>query len=464
MKEQIEILEEQKKLHDKAKDALKNIYSTHETEKFRKEMESYIKLTKTSNVRYEERKRTEESLLNKFKNPGVDPNVIVTVTERSSVVERPFWQALTDLNMINKKEFFQVIQNKNTNITFHHRSIISSEEIMFSGIDILDDPGHRTALYLLTIQKNSQQYHYGREYSSERFRHYLKLAPPVDEIIDQQKRNPMHYAALQDDDALMIDLILAGFTKGKEKDSNGDTPWDLALRHGSAKVAKLLKQADLKTESRPADELQLRFCESIRKRNYPLIKECLNAGANPYQKWNNEMNALQNACVIGDERIVEILLLEKIDPNNIPALTGFVPVRNITDPLMIAVSKNRKKIFDMLIDKNANFSKQRENSYSPLWNNLAEFILYHFKNSKQLDNTVEYYLKRMIQHGWDINQKNFIKGTPLWFACNLNCNNIEFQKDLVRFLLKNGADPHNMPNPFYMRPVIRKIIDDAKNK
>ena len=275
----------------------------------------------------------------------------------------------------------------------------------------------------------------------------MKLAPVLNGMRDSLGRTPMHYAAIHDDAELMIDLVLAGFTEGTEKDSNGDTPWQLALRHGSLKVAKLLEQAGLKTGNSAKDQLQFDFCESMKERDYSRVRKLLAAGADPYLPGENEMNALQNACFSGDEELVRILLLNHVDPNRyIPA--AFKNNIMLDSPIWIAAARDQKQIFAMLLDKGASITETKRNGIIAT---LPELLARAHWKDRSADKLLAY-LRLLLQYHWEINSTDHQGRTFLAYVLLTTYSNQNVADEIIHFLLKNGADPRVN---CYGQPIIR---------
>ena len=196
------------------------------------------------------------------------------------------------------------------------------------------------------------------------------------------------------------------------------------------------------------------------------MKKYLDDGADPYLPWYNNYNALQNACMMGDDELVEILLMEQVDPNKFieHQRTYYSSKPMLDDPLWIAVSKDKKRIFSMLLYKGAEIreSQNRFQRYST----LPEFIIFHYRNDKDAEQLCAF-LKLLVQHKWEINHINRRGKTILFSALEIFIPREVVRGDIIRFLLKNGADPRircNGIEPIQMArsPYVRKIFEDER--
>ena len=267
-------------------------------------------------------------------------------------------------------------------------------------------------------------------------RQYLRLAPNGRDSFRYKGKTLMHIAAEQNNSALARELYFTGFSDLKEKNLAGHTPWETALLHGNTGVINTLRELKLETPCSARVMNQYNFWLSLRERRHSDIKKYLKLKVDPYQTDSDSFNALQLACKYGDNTMTEILLGNRISPNNFK----FDSPNEFSNPLQLAVLAGNPHILTLLLKYDADTSPEnpRFNHRCP---DLARTILHRLEQDENA-NMVLALLRVQIGYDrhWDPNKK--INGQSLLYYCaQLNSRSQIAQINVIQFLLQVGADP-----------------------
>jgi len=170
---------------------------------------------------------------------------------------------------------------------------------------------------------------------------------------------------------------------------------------------------------------------AIKSRNFEIIKYLIHNGADIHLHTRFSKTSLNYAIRCGDIGIVKYLIDSGADINPI----GYWDFT----PLTLAVYNREISIAKYLIDCEANINK-KGNSYTPL--------IIAVKGSNT--NIIKY----IIHHGGYLNETNEYNESPLTAAMESmeNRENIDNESlDLLKYLIKNGANLHQFLYNFYER-------------
>ncbi len=269
-----------------------------------------------------------------------------------------------------------------------------------------------------------------------RARDLLLYAPRVNNL---SRTTPMHYAATRNSRQFAEDLVGAGFSEFDRLNYAGETIYESALSHGSDQMVQFLRDHNLTGNNINKNYLrQFEFTEAIRHNDAQKAEKLLKEGADARRMWWNNLNALQNACLLGHMSTVNMLLrnnvAEKNNDNN----------NNSIDPsLLIAVSKNNTLLFQTLLANG--ISAEGSVYYHGYRQNLLQIVCAYAASNEGRNLHVTFFLNTLKRHSrnFDIDQE--INGrTALSIVClREETDNSQQIYSLVKTLLDMGAKPFN---------------------
>ena len=370
-------------------------YSATATRNFQKKLQSYC-LTGQGTSYHDSRRdhlvQQRKEILQLLRNPAVDPNCTVSVKNYKGEMQQLSLLAIALGNgfMESREEFKKILLSRNPDPDSAKRP--NSIERYCLGQDIASESS-AGRVFARKLLNADNKLIVGNYYDSSDFKKYMLLNPGIHYY---GSGNQMMIAAEIDSADVANELILSGYNYGYET-VMGATPWRNALKHGSKSVVNLLKKYYFNTEENSQVRRQYEFCEAMRRKDYAAVEEYISQGADINQVWENGLNALQNACIINDVKLVKLLRKNGADPAAFEELRRF---RVISNPLQIAVSKNNPELFAELC--NSNIDKK---AMVPGFNNisnmpLSAFIIQMAKYTKD-DSTAIAMLKTIDRYGGD---------------------------------------------------------------
>ncbi len=370
-------------------------YSATATRNFQKKLQSYC-LTGQGALHHDSRRdhlvQQRKEILQLLRNPAVDPNCTVSIKNYKGEMQQLSLLAIALGNgfMESREEFKKILLSRNPDPDSAKRP--NSIERYCLGQDIASDSS-AGRVFARKLLNADNKLIVGNYYDSSDFKKYMLLNPGIHYY---GSGNLMMIATEIDSADVANELILSGYNYGYET-VMGATPWRTALKHGSKSVVNLLKKYYFNTEESSQVRRQYEFCEAMRRKDYAAVEEYISQGADINQVWENGLNALQNACIINDVKLVKLLRKNGADPAAFEELRRF---RVISNPLQIAVSKNNPELFAELC--NSNIDKK---AMVPGFNNisnmpLSAFIIQMAKYTKD-DSTAIAMLKTIDRYGGD---------------------------------------------------------------
>ncbi|XP_064628158.1 ankyrin repeat domain-containing protein 17-like isoform X2 [Lineus longissimus] len=255
---------------------------------------------------------------------------------------------------------------------------------------------------------------------------------------------PLHYAACGGYADVVRVLIKAG-ANVEEHNENGHTPLMEAASAGHVGVAKILLEsgAGINTHSNEFKESALTL--ACYKGHLEMVKFLLEAGADQEHKTDEMHTALMEASMDGHVEVARLLLDSGAQVN--------MPADSFESPLTLAACGGHVELANLLIERGANLEEVNDEGYTPLMEAAREGH--------------EEMVALLLAHGADINaQTEETQETALTLACcggflevsdflikagadiELGCSTPlmeaaqEGHLDLVRYLLKSGANVH----------------------
>ncbi|MBR7131835.1 MAG: protein kinase [Lentisphaeria bacterium] len=285
---------------------------------------------------------------------------------------------------------------------------------------------------------------------SEEFYRILLLAPAIDEEVSKGV-SLMHLAASRNDVKMARALLDAGFVGHPGLWSGTKTPFHLALDLGSHEFIEFCKEHKLIEDDISDRHVQYNFIQSIRGKKYPQVKAYLKNGADPQKKWFNGLDALENACFNDDTKMIKTLFEN-------PEFAAKVKERGAyCRSLYIAVYYGYRWVLDALIQNGvmpaaaggsefAEFTQwaNRRGYYAGSSNakgRLAAFAVYAaLERGKPEDAYTIWHT--LVKDNILEKDDNAVNAGLFRLVCTLNgADEVDMQRSLLKFLLKNGADP-----------------------
>ncbi len=472
--EQIRELKNQQAIRRKVIEASKKEYSARDTEFFREAVQK--SLDRYPSVGGLGRIQNDRKILNLMRPEGVDPNVKVktyySLGREVALCDTIFVRGLA---ISTSRIFLDLLLKKyvDVNLTtsvFHDADAI---DLVMFGKEEVDDNNDRNFISAIAgARAKGNQLTVGEKHNFRNLFRFMLLNPKLDvpvintrfDSMPKDQRNFMHVAAIANSPELVEKLVLAGFSGGRNADAYGMTPWQHALRRGSAKALSMLEKYGLKTADTPQDRLYFRFFNALHNKDHAAVKECLQQGADPYATNFHKLTALQAACDNNDEQMVKLLLENKVDVNRNSPLA----FPQLNHPLQIAIQHSNERIFKLLLEYGGDANFSRCFSHLKGLTTLPGFIATcaaFAPDSKPLINM----LKILLERDANIFDE---KNGPFALACQAaNSNeNPAVPRELIKFMLTcKGVDPNekirNRPLWNFIRdPQTRAMVKNAANK
>ena len=308
---------------------------------------------------------------------------------------------------------------------------------------------------------------------------------PVDEI----GRTALHYAAMRGDALSVIPFLIYAGAEINAMDRDGFTPLMLAYFSNSPNAVRELEQyapnRDIINRFGAKAEdyaVQRELIQAVIYNHPSEARQALEQGADPYQVLYMGLNLFQLACFHEALETVEVLLDCGVNPNVLPERE--TPMGRL--PLYLALRKNNLRLFELLLQRNANFKEHvlciHRQPY-PLIHFAAElaawlpFLKRLLEAGANVDSRSEGRLtplmktvclpqnaeviRVLLEHGADVNAQDAAGRTPLMFAA------LSGQATYLPILLDAGADPQirthsgKRAEDFAKTPEIRKLLQNA---
>ncbi|MFC1599108.1 ankyrin repeat domain-containing protein [Patescibacteria group bacterium] len=230
------------------------------------------------------------------------------------------------------------------------------------------------------------------------------------------------------------------------RSADGSKALEYASQNGHLKIVKLLIRSGIKPNGWYCDMRETALYLAVKNGHYEIVKLLIDNGAE-----------------ISSDRIV--FLGERSDPIHMAALKGHIEILDLlikkgaeiniktsanfnhiisqgATPLYCALVSKKKEVVELLLKNGAQVNVQNGEGYTPL----------HAALCWERDISI---IKLLIEYGADINYQNSKGDTPLHDAMDNN------SKEVVEFLLQNGADP-NICNKSYQANVLHTAIEKKR--
>ncbi len=442
VRKQIAELKKQQKIRAEVKKARENSYSAELTTTYKELVEEFLRMNKKLPRRGLIALQRDEMRLKILSHPEVDPNVFID----NGRYEMPLVDVLKRGGVHHRhKDFMRILLEKKVDVnTPWHADDRTPEELLFFGLENVDAGFKGDPLQILLAKRIEcpvgDNPPLGVQNGFHGARKMLLLAPLVNDVVDENGKTMLHYAAERDDIQWAKELIYTGFTQWRRRDNNGLTAWDTALMHGSSKCVELFKNLKMDNDNSPS-AVQYKLICGVIKRERKMIRQAIEAGANVYKPWYNRMNSLQNACAAGDYGIVEYLLKEqKVDPDKYERLSD----RFVCNPLHLAIVTGRLDIMQLLLNYGADpavmVNHPRIGKCS-----LGIIAVHKYCKVEEGSNLCIEILRLLMKHNkkFNINAVEEDRTSLLYEVCVRPGYKFysEDQVAIIRFLLNSGAIP-----------------------
>jgi ankyrin repeat protein len=252
----------------------------------------------------------------------------------------------------------------------------------------------------------------------------------------------LHTAAMLNSDSSVVELLVSNGADVNARNKEGVTPLEIALKNGDISTIKYLAEngANIHTQNtRGESPLSL----ALASESNELLEAIVNETNVLLQ--NSDGNTPLHIALMNDASLLKV--------QYIISLSNDVNIRNKNgnSALFYAVMKNRKKVGEILLEKNADIFSTNTNNNSPLrlalkYGGSIQDWLITSKTIKATDgsgNTALHYaaeweysdaIVALLQKGSDIHTKNANGETALFNAVKTNNPNI------IQLIVDGGAD------------------------
>ena len=471
---QITELQRQKKIREEVLAAKKQQYSKEATQRFIREVEIYcFPPRKGGKLRFPNKSKKEASahvdkMIKMLADPAVDPNVYLYNPEND---EKYFIaDAVVSCFTSNDREHFAyALTSKKIDVNLmnlrYSQAWIPIHFLMFGVEDREGDIPFQMFRSLDHRDKSKTILSIGADVSLELLERLLLLAPDPNWISLSENKNFMHLAAMWNNRKFAEKLLYAGFVDYTIKDKYGKTPWDIALERCSFDMIKFMQENNLNTSDGKGQMGQIKLFEAVKNRDYNTICKLIESGeADPSIKFCNELNALEQACAMGDLKMVDVVMSSYKSKFKYDAYAADKRGVYSTHPLTIALIKQNHEMFEYLLQKGIHSKTMLIRFHSKRMTNVEFIIDSHARYLKvPMDDNKRYlFVKSLVEldKTYDIN--NVINGkNTLSAVCDAKFKNKKVQQKLVSFLLERGAVlPDNQKRKYRSGgdPVIRKML------
>ncbi|MDA3837449.1 MAG: ankyrin repeat domain-containing protein [Candidatus Delongbacteria bacterium] len=251
--------------------------------------------------------------------------------------------------------------------------------------------------------------------------------------------------AIDNDDLIKVKILLKSDKNLIESKIDAYlTPLNYAAINSKTKIAKILIDNGANINA-PDKEGSIPIHNSASKGNYELTKYLIEKGTDLNHKDLNGVTPLYFACVSGNFQLIRYMTEKGADVTNLSA-NGLTPLHFAASkgnlemlkyfikkgldvnaksvagqtPMLYAVARNNVEVIKLLKEQNADINYVDEHEQNLLF-------IAALRNAKES-------LELLLSYGLDINSKDKYNQTPLK-------NAVFSGKEMVEFLLKNGAEP-----------------------
>ena len=301
---------------------------------------------------------------------------------------------------------------------------------------------NQTASGMLYPSKVRERYYSRVAGSDERIAHYTTSYIYADDVTEDLKArlDPKLLPNFVDHRKLTIE-VAAQFAQEDTNDIEytGFTPLHMAIyRQDIERVEALLKNgAEVEpTYDSGATPMEL----AVSSGNLELVKLLYDHGADFISNDKEQRDALGLAVKEGYQKIAEFMLSHGSNVNN--------NYKKKDKPLKYAADNGNLEMVKMLLEYNPQIDPKDTEGRTPLYHSVVS-LLDKVANPTPTDEEIvqkfEDIITLLIEHGADINtrdnQENTSLLTTITYYSSFSSRINEQQLDLIRFLLKMGADP-----------------------
>ena len=206
-----------------------------------------------------------------------------------------------------------------------------------------------------------------------------------------------------------------------------------------------MQQNNLQFNEKSSDALQFQFWQALYRLDTEGVKAALRKNANPYLQNKYGVNALQYACLRGNNAMVNLLLAENVKPDLYIDCFEFN-----NNPLQIAINKGNFALFAQLLKHGATFQRTDWVMFNNVRYTLHRYSLGHYlvvtaiKNKWSFDVFKLFFDEVKSKNNIPVNSRSF-GYSMLFLACSYDntTNNLSgTRRRIVKYLMQKGSKIH----------------------